>query len=378
MTNWTNPYWEEMLLKQGDIKKQHLIYATPVNDFNHNNKTLLGSVMLTNDEKILVSYFDKNASTDSAILKVVEEAKEYLEPLSILGIEHYEITDANTFNTIFHVRLKASIAQQEEMQKHFGFNVNREDFGCIVSYDGLQDSYYLVPFSSDKENYTVFYKSEFERNEWFDGNISSQFKNELLEQCKSVMDQIIAVKKEPHRYYLRECSPMEENSFPVLDNNKVLGIRDFDGCYFQKDVGEWLYGYVEYKDPLMPELAREYDLCYREPAVIGNDGQEYRIRFGYFGNGLSVMNQYEVFPENAKEVRDGIIAHISNEGEVHLYRKNIPEEIISQIHKEAQKLKDKQHIAVHKPEFLSQIKMAEFKKTEYETSLERNKTAIER
>ena len=189
------------------------------------------------------------------------------------------------------------------------------------------------------------------------------------------MEKIIEAKRAPHRYYLRDSGPIAEGSFPLVEDNKILALKDFDGCMFQKDVGEWLHGYVEYQKPLEPSLAKEYHLSYREPAVIGNDGQEYRIRFGYFGNGLSVMNQYEMFQNNCGN--DGIIAHIQENGDVKLYRDNLPEGIVEKIHYEAEKLKENYLFVEDRKDLLRQIRKAETKKQNFNQSDTKVQHAIE-
>lgn len=357
MSVWKDVYWEENAILQDDIKRQLLVYATAESPFERNHKELMASVMLTGNEEVLVSYFHNDAQKNKAITDVIQDAKEQIEPLRIIGIESFEITNPDVLDTSFYIRLKASISQQEMMKESYGNTVNRENFGCIVDYDGHRKTYSLVPLSSDKERFTLFYQTDFQKKEWFDGAISLPFEKTLLETCKDVMEKIIATKKAPHRYYLRDSGPIAEGSFPVLEDNRILALKDFDGCYFQKDVGEWLHGYVEYQKPLAPAVAEEYHLSYREPAIIGNDGQEYRIRFGYFGNGLSVMNQYEAF--GALSYNDGIIAHIQDDGSVKLYRDNIPEAIVEKINVEAEKLREKHQLQEDRKSFLTQIRDAE-------------------
>lgn len=366
MPNWKDAYWEETTTLQDDIKRQLLVYAVPVSAYERKNRELMASVMLTRKENVLVSYIHNDARKSKEIANVIQKAKKAIEPVRVIGIEHFEITDPDVLDTTFYVRLKASIKQQKMMEECYGTSVNREDFGCIVDYDGHRKTFSLVPFSSDKEQYTLFYQTAFQKKEWFDGAISKAFEESLLKVCKEVMEKIIKAKREPHRYYLRDSGPITEGSFPLLEDNKILGFRDFEGCLFQTDVGEWLHGYVEYQKPLEPSLAEEYHLSYREPAMIGNDGQEYRIRFGYFGNGLSVINQYELSGTR------GIIAHIGEEGTVRLYLDNIPDSILEKINTEAHKLRETYQLREERKNILTQIRSAETKKQDSSVIKEEN------
>jgi len=93
------------------------------------------------------------------------------------------------------------------------------------------------------------------------------------------------------RYYSTQ-RPVTPGSFPKPEGNKVLEIHNYDGKTYCEDLGQEVWGYVEYERPLAPEQAANYELTparkvaeyvvYRCPdGSILLDWNETLWKFGY-------------------------------------------------------------------------------------------------
>lgn len=61
------------------------------------------------------------------------------------------------------------------------------------------------------------------------------------------------------RYYSTQ-RPVTPGSFPKPIGNKVVGIHNYDSKTHCEEVGREAWGYIEYEQPLDPQVAADYEL----------------------------------------------------------------------------------------------------------------------
>lgn len=128
-----------------------------------------------------------------------------------------------------------------------------------------------------------------------------------------------------YRYYYRLKHP--NDGYPVYEDNKPLNVVTLDDRPYIEDFGIYSSGYVEYAKPLSIDDLNKFDLMLYEPPIVSRDTlKRYQLGFGLLGNGTTVWNRLESENRDYKTV-----AHISPEGEITFYDKNMPQEAIDKI-----------------------------------------------
>jgi len=128
-----------------------------------------------------------------------------------------------------------------------------------------------------------------------------------------------------YRYYFNLKHP--DDGYPTSEDNKPLNVVVLDGRPYIEDFGIRSSGYVEYAKPLSVDDLNKYDLMLYEPPIVAPETMKrYSLGFGLLGNGTTVWNRLEREDGDYK-----IVAHISEEGNVTYYDKNMPQEAVDKI-----------------------------------------------
>lgn len=134
-----------------------------------------------------------------------------------------------------------------------------------------------------------------------------------------------------YRYYFNLKHP--DDGYPSYEDNPPLNVAAFENRRLIEDFGIWSSGYVEYAKPLSVDDLNKFDLMLYNPPIVSRDTlKAYSLGFGHLGNGTTVWNRLE---EEAGDYKT--VAHISPEGEITFYDKEMPQEAIDKIQAMADK-----------------------------------------
>ncbi|BDF58996.1 hypothetical protein CE91St36_18130 [Christensenellaceae bacterium] len=191
---------------------------------------------------------------------------------------------------------------------------------------------YLNP--KEKEIYPQWLEKQEERR----AELAEERRNrEILSSAPPEQESERAAESEPQQeaqyaYHLGDTVYMGADEYEILafDDERVV-LHDMQYPLFQKEMDRAEFDRKVRENPMNDHL-KVKDLPTEEKA---DEAPAFDIGMGYLGNGLTVWNR--AVEENGDYQT---IAHISNGGEIHYYADGLPEDVISQIERAAEREKE--------------------------------------